>query len=240
MNFELLTSEKNKPMLTDSDNCLYWKIISRGKRTYWRCIHYRTGRAVTFDRKCEITSAHNHYGDKNHAEMKRFQGIVQKQALSSKDAPRSIIGSALKEVSNEAWVLFADRSQQITYAIFDMRRIWSQLTEVSNCSDAPESLANKSAVDFELGEYNASSFFHRLLQKRIFHACFQKIGQGSKCEDALCIAELRMFAYRYLPKTWNVRDLIKTDEPKTSNELNHSNGQMINYGCPSSDNLEAD
>uniref|UniRef100_A0A915DA72 FLYWCH-type domain-containing protein n=1 Tax=Ditylenchus dipsaci TaxID=166011 RepID=A0A915DA72_9BILA len=99
MNFELLTSEKNKPMLKDSDNCLYWKIIPRGKRTYWRCIHYRTGwdgtentkcdgnlifhffggnssftrRAVTFDGKCEINSAHNHYGDKNHAEVKRFQ-----------------------------------------------------------------------------------------------------------------------------------------------------------------------
>uniref|UniRef100_A0A915DHM7 Ubiquitin-like protease family profile domain-containing protein n=1 Tax=Ditylenchus dipsaci TaxID=166011 RepID=A0A915DHM7_9BILA len=107
MNFELLTSKKNKPMLKDPNGCMYWNFgISRGKRTYWRCIHYRVGwdgRAVTFDGNFELTAAHNHYGDEIRAEMKRFQGIVQKQAVSSKDPPRSIIGKALKEVSKEAW-----------------------------------------------------------------------------------------------------------------------------------------
>uniref|UniRef100_A0A915E9P4 Uncharacterized protein n=1 Tax=Ditylenchus dipsaci TaxID=166011 RepID=A0A915E9P4_9BILA len=61
------------------------------------------GWAVTFDGNFELTAAHNHYGDEIRAEMKRFQGIVQKQAVSSKDPPRNIIGKALKEVSKEAW-----------------------------------------------------------------------------------------------------------------------------------------
>uniref|UniRef100_A0A915DTH6 FLYWCH-type domain-containing protein n=1 Tax=Ditylenchus dipsaci TaxID=166011 RepID=A0A915DTH6_9BILA len=87
MKFELLTSKKNKPMLRDSDGYIYWKIVARANRTYWRCIHYRAGcdgtnntkcdgRAVTFDGKFELTTPHDHFEEENHA---------KKQALFSKD-----------------------------------------------------------------------------------------------------------------------------------------------------------
>uniref|UniRef100_A0A915EB70 Serine hydroxymethyltransferase n=1 Tax=Ditylenchus dipsaci TaxID=166011 RepID=A0A915EB70_9BILA len=53
MNFELLTSKKNKPMLKDLNDYMYWNFgISRGRRTYWRCIHYRVGWDGTENTKC--------------------------------------------------------------------------------------------------------------------------------------------------------------------------------------------
>uniref|UniRef100_A0A915DVE9 Ubiquitin-like protease family profile domain-containing protein n=1 Tax=Ditylenchus dipsaci TaxID=166011 RepID=A0A915DVE9_9BILA len=36
-----------------------------------------------------------------------------------------------------------------------------------------------------------------------------------------------MFGSRYLPETWNVRTLVETNEPKTSNGIESFNGQMI-------------
>uniref|UniRef100_A0A915EUL0 FLYWCH-type domain-containing protein n=1 Tax=Ditylenchus dipsaci TaxID=166011 RepID=A0A915EUL0_9BILA len=101
-------------MLKDIGGHLYWKILSRGKRTYWRCTFIQTGWDGTSNTKCggkgltsddnvTLTLAHNHYGDENRIEAKRFQGIIQKQAVSSKELPRRIIGSALKEIPKQAW-----------------------------------------------------------------------------------------------------------------------------------------
>uniref|UniRef100_A0A915CSR7 FLYWCH-type domain-containing protein n=1 Tax=Ditylenchus dipsaci TaxID=166011 RepID=A0A915CSR7_9BILA len=114
MNFELLTSKKNKPMLKDpTAACTGILVFREEKGTYWRCIHYRVGwmvtentkcqgKAVTFDGNFELTAAHNHYGDEIHAEMKRFQ-VSFRSKQSQARPPRSIIGKALKEVSKEAW-----------------------------------------------------------------------------------------------------------------------------------------
>uniref|UniRef100_A0A915D041 MULE transposase domain-containing protein n=1 Tax=Ditylenchus dipsaci TaxID=166011 RepID=A0A915D041_9BILA len=61
------------------------------------------GKGLTCDGNFELTSAHHHYGDENRVEAKRFQGIVQKQALSSKELPRRVIGNALNKISKQAW-----------------------------------------------------------------------------------------------------------------------------------------
>uniref|UniRef100_A0A915CZC1 Uncharacterized protein n=1 Tax=Ditylenchus dipsaci TaxID=166011 RepID=A0A915CZC1_9BILA len=82
-------------MLKDIGGHLYWKILSRGKRTYWRCTFFQTGwdgtsntkcggKGLTSDEKFELTLAHNHYGDENRIEAKRFQGIIQSKQFPAK------------------------------------------------------------------------------------------------------------------------------------------------------------
>jgi hypothetical protein len=55
-----------------------------------------SGKAITSNGGITLTEAHNHLGDPDNVQLKRIQGVVQKQALSSKAPPRGIIASALQ------------------------------------------------------------------------------------------------------------------------------------------------
>uniref|UniRef100_A0A915CML7 MULE transposase domain-containing protein n=1 Tax=Ditylenchus dipsaci TaxID=166011 RepID=A0A915CML7_9BILA len=109
----LIRSEKGKEILNFPEGFLYWRHTSRGKRIYWRCIHYEVGkngersckcpgRAVTVDGNPSITSEHNHLSDKSRSELKKFQCRVQEQAVVTKEKPRAIITSLLTSVEPEA------------------------------------------------------------------------------------------------------------------------------------------
>jgi len=60
-----------------------------------------SGRAVSFDGGVNVTTPHNHQGDKSQVDLKRMQGKVQTQAMVSKEAPRAIIGRAIQQVPEE-------------------------------------------------------------------------------------------------------------------------------------------
>uniref|UniRef100_A0A915DI14 Uncharacterized protein n=1 Tax=Ditylenchus dipsaci TaxID=166011 RepID=A0A915DI14_9BILA len=61
-----------------------------------------TGRAVNFNGKLSVTAEHNHLGDSARVELKRLQGVVQRKAVLSKEAPRSIVADCIAGVSEEA------------------------------------------------------------------------------------------------------------------------------------------
>uniref|UniRef100_A0A915DA79 FLYWCH-type domain-containing protein n=1 Tax=Ditylenchus dipsaci TaxID=166011 RepID=A0A915DA79_9BILA len=118
MNFELLTSKKNKPMLKDPNGFMYWNFgISREKRTYWRCIHYRVGWDGTENTNL---AAHNHYGDEIRAEMKRFQVSFRSEQSQARTTSKHY-RKALKEVSKEAWGRIRRSFAAKTFAVSGMR-----------------------------------------------------------------------------------------------------------------------
>uniref|UniRef100_A0A915E9C8 Uncharacterized protein n=1 Tax=Ditylenchus dipsaci TaxID=166011 RepID=A0A915E9C8_9BILA len=49
-----------------------------------------------------MTQKHNHFGDKSRVDLKRMQGNVQEQAISSKEAPRAILGRAIESVDEDS------------------------------------------------------------------------------------------------------------------------------------------
>uniref|UniRef100_A0A915E790 Uncharacterized protein n=1 Tax=Ditylenchus dipsaci TaxID=166011 RepID=A0A915E790_9BILA len=63
---------------------------------------FANGRAVTFNGKLSVTAEHNHLGESARVELKRLQGVVQRKAVLSKEAPRSIVADCIAGVSEEA------------------------------------------------------------------------------------------------------------------------------------------
>uniref|UniRef100_A0A915CRN9 Uncharacterized protein n=1 Tax=Ditylenchus dipsaci TaxID=166011 RepID=A0A915CRN9_9BILA len=92
MNFELLTSKKQAntkgywwtSLLEDTfyrkteilEMHLLPNWLGRNIKHQMRSLHF-LGKGLTSDDKYELTLAHNHSGDENRIEAKRFQGIIQ-------------------------------------------------------------------------------------------------------------------------------------------------------------------
>ena len=108
MDFEFLTTEKGKQLL-HSNGHLYWHILARENKSYWRCIYFQKGRDGATTSRCggraninahvmRLTSDHNHSADPLNPELVRFQNRIKQQVVESRDAPRRLIANALQQV----------------------------------------------------------------------------------------------------------------------------------------------
>uniref|UniRef100_A0A915E2P1 Uncharacterized protein n=1 Tax=Ditylenchus dipsaci TaxID=166011 RepID=A0A915E2P1_9BILA len=85
-------------------------------------------RAVSSGTEATMTQKTQSFRDKSRVDLKRMQGNVQEQAISSKEAPRAILRRAIESVDEDSRPLIRRYMWQGIFGILDTQPSWNQQT----------------------------------------------------------------------------------------------------------------